>query len=134
MTHTHYTLLALGGTALLIGSALMFSRSGVESAQVAQTAHAVATIEDGVQYVDITARGGYFPRTTRAQAGIPTVIRMKTDNTYDCSLALVVRDLGYQRRLNPTGVEEIEVPVEKAQGTLKGMCSMAMYHFSVVFE
>lgn len=130
-----YTLFAIVGTTLLIGGALFFVRGGVEGNRMIQTsASAVATIEDGVQYVDITAQGGYFPRTTRAKAGVPTVIRMKTENTYDCSSALVIRDLSYEGRLQPTGVEEISVPVEKAQGTLKGMCSMAMYHFEVVFE
>jgi len=134
------------GSALLISGALFITaprqdtreeyRPIPRSAPTAQEQQEVgqAVVEDGVQYVDIEARAGYFPGVTKAQAGIPTVIRMKTNNTYDCSIALVINDLGYRSFLPGTGVTEIEVPVEKAQGTLRGMCSMAMYHFQIDFE
>ncbi len=105
----------------------------IDSAKTA-TGSGSATIEDGVQYIDITAQGGYSPRVTKAQAGVPTIIRMKTQNTYDCSAALVIPDLKYQSFLSPTSVEEITVPADKAKGTLRGMCSMAMYHFQIDFE
>jgi plastocyanin domain-containing protein len=129
------------GVALLIAGAIFFTakqnprvieddtQAGQMEAQVGS-----ATIENGVQYVDIMVRGGYSPTVTKAQAGVPTVIRMKTENSYDCSIALVINDLDYQSYLPSTGVTEIQVPVEKAQGTLRGMCSMAMYHFQIDFE
>lgn len=98
------------------------------------SADAIAIMEGDTQYIEITARGGYAPQVTKAKAGVPTVIRMKTENTYDCSSSLVIPSLGYQKNLKPSGVEEIEVPLEKTQGVLKGMCSMAMYRFEVVFE
>jgi plastocyanin domain-containing protein len=93
-----------------------------------------ATTQNGMQVVDVTAQGGYSPRTTRAQAGTTTVIRMKTQDTYDCSSALVIPALGYQAYLPATGVTEISVPADRAQGTLEGLCSMGMYRFSIVFE
>lgn len=93
-----------------------------------------AKMKDGVQYIDITARGGYAPRVTKAVAGLPAVIRVKTNNSYDCSIALTIPDIGYQSYLPQTGVTEIVVPAERAQGTLRGMCSMAMYHFQIDFE
>jgi len=130
-------LLSLTIAALLIAGALLFSDGGdTKTATRTGGSAAVASAEviDGVQYVDITARGGYTPRITKAQAGVPTVIRMKTENTFDCSMALAIPDLGYQSYLKPSGVEEIQVPAEKAQGTLKGLCSMAMYHFQIDFE
>lgn len=135
------TALAVLLVTLLVGAALLFGGGGEAGTGSARgtagktTANVgEAIMEDGVQYIDIEARGGYTPRTTRAQAGVPTVIRMTTDSTYDCSLALVIRDLEYQNFLPQTGVTEIEVPADKAQGTLRGMCSMAMYHFEVEFE
>ena len=130
-------------TGLLIGGAIMFTgsqnrteQSVFDSAPRAQVKNenGTAVIEDGVQYVDITARGGYTPRVTKAHAGIPTRIRMRTENTYDCSMALVIPDLSYQAYLPQSGVTEIDVPVEKTQGTLRGLCSMAMYHFQIDFE
>jgi plastocyanin domain-containing protein len=122
-----------GAGILLSGS----SESGHETTAPvsdAQRKEGSATIEQGTQYVDIITQGGYSPRITKAQAGIATVIRMRTQDTYDCSSALVIPVLGYQAYLPATGVTEISVPVDKTQGTLEGLCSMGMYHFSVVFE
>lgn len=93
-----------------------------------------AVVENGVQYVDITARVGYAPRRIVAEKGRDTVIRIHTQNTYDCSSAVVIPSLGYEARLEPTGVAEVPVPAAKAQGTLEGLCSMGMYRFSVIFE
>jgi Cupredoxin-like domain len=93
-----------------------------------------ATMLDGIQYVDITARAGYSPRTTYAQAGIPAVIRVHTSDTYDCSSTLVIPALRYESTLAATGVVEIPVSAEQAQGTLEGMCGMNMYQFSIVFS
>lgn len=125
---------------IIIGGVL-FSR-GVNTdnsaaAGVIQTGSAStgqAVIEDGVQYVDITARGGYAPRVTKAKAGMPTVIRVQTENTYDCSSSLVVPDIGYQTSLPASGTTEITVPADKTQGTLRGLCAMAMYQFEIDFE
>lgn len=93
-----------------------------------------STIENGMQYIDITARGGYSPRIIIAKSGIPSTIRMHTENTFDCSSALVIPALGFNDYLKRTGVKEIAVPSEKAQGTLHGLCSMGMYTFDIVFE
>lgn len=134
---TKLTIIATVAVVLLIGGVLVFSGGGGEAGAPADRPTSVtgeATIVDGVQYVDITARGGYTPRITKAQAGMPTVIRMKTEDTFDCSMALAIPDLGFQKYLQPSGVEEIEVPLDKTHGTLRGLCSMAMYNFEVVFE
>jgi len=130
------TLISILAVVVLIGGALYLRGDSSSSADAGGGGALVATsiVEDGVQYVDITARGGYTPRVTKAQAGMPTVIRMKTENTFDCSMALVIPDLNYQSYLKQSGVEEIEVPADKAQGTLEGLCSMAMYHFTIEFE
>lgn len=126
--------------AVLIGGALMrtgsIGRLPADDVSNEHTATAVgsAVIEGAMQYVDITARGGYSPKVTKAKAGVPTTIRMHTENTYDCSSALVIPALDVEVRLKAAGIEEIPVPVDKAGGTLEGLCSMGMYHFSVVFE
>ncbi len=118
-----------------LGAAVLYSgRTAVPGGDPGARAEGVATVENGVQYVDILARGGYTPRLTKAQAGIPTVLRMRTENTFDCSSALVIPALNYSSFLKPADAALITVPVEKAQGTLEGMCSMGMYRFSVVFE
>lgn len=128
--------LLIGGAIIFTGSQNETKKSVIDSVPRAEVKNenGRAVIEGGIQYVDITARGGYTPRVTKAEAGIPTRIRMRTENTYDCSMALVIPDLGYQAYLPQSGVTEIDVPVEKAQGTLRGLCSMAMYHFQIDFE
>lgn len=87
----------------------------------------------GVQYVTISARGGYSPRVTTAEANIPTKLIVKTNGTYDCSRALVIRSIGYQKILPQTGEEIIDLGSPKS-GTLQGLCSMGMYNFAVVFN
>lgn len=91
-------------------------------------------VRDGVQYVTITTRGGYFPRQSIAKAGVPTKIIMKTDGTYDCSLALVIRSLNYRNMLPNTGETIIDAGVPKVGDILQGVCSMGMYSFRVHFN
>ncbi len=90
-------------------------------------------IKDGVQYVNITARGGYTPRTSIAKAGIPTKLVMKTNGTYDCSAALAIRSIGYRQMLPPNGETIIDVGTLKAGDVIQGVCAMGMYSFVVKF-
>lgn len=91
-------------------------------------------IKDGIQYVTINAKGGYSPRVSNAQANIPTKLIIKTNGTYDCSLALVIRSIGYQKMLSQTGEEIIDAGTFKAGESLQGTCSMGMYNFVVNFS
>ena len=93
-----------------------------------------ASMVDGKQYIDIAAKGGYSPRVVTAKAGVPTVLRVATNGTFDCSASLVIPKLSYQKFLNPSGVEDIEISAEKAQGTLQGLCAMGMYSFQIKFQ
>ncbi len=90
-------------------------------------------IRNGIQYVTIEARGGYSPKVSTAQANIPTKLVVKTNGTYDCSAALVIKSIGYQKILPQTGEEVIDLGTPQT-GTLKGLCSMGMYNFSVNFN
>lgn len=120
--------------ALVIGIGIVFfgqsktdpDSTGVQSAQNVE-------IRDGVQYVTINARGGYFPAVSTAQANIPTKLVVKTNGTYDCSAALVIRSIGYQKILPQTGEEVIDLGTPQS-GTLQGLCSMGMYNFAVNFN
>jgi plastocyanin domain-containing protein len=138
--NTKPIIVSIIATGLLIGGALYVTH-GTTRAPVdttpgspAQDSVASSTVENGMQYIDIMARGGYAPEVTRATAGMPAVIRVRTENTFDCSTALVIPALGFSGYLERTGVKEIPVPVDKAQGTLEGLCSMGMYTFTVEFK
>lgn len=89
---------------------------------------------NGTQIVEITAKGGYAPRTTLAKAEMPTVIKVKTNGTFDCSSALTIPSLGITKHLPPSGETSIEIPAQKQGTTLRGLCAMGMYNFTVNFN
>ncbi len=91
-------------------------------------------IRDGIQYVNITAKGGYSPRSSQVKADIPTKLVVKTDGTYDCSASLVVRSAGFQKILQPTGEEIIDLGIPKSGEKIQGVCGMGMYNFAVNFN
>lgn len=88
-------------------------------------------IRNGVQYVTIIAKGGYSPRITEIKEGLPTKLVVKTDGTYDCSASLVVRSVGFQKILQPTGEEIIDLGIPKSGEKVQGVCGMGMYNFQI---
>ncbi len=94
---------------------------------------AVANVEGG-QLLEITAKGGYSPSSLRAKAGVPITLRVKTSGTFDCSSAISIPAIGYQKYLPASGVTDIPIPPQPAGTTLRGMCSMGMYNFSIRFD
>lgn len=128
-------LAALAVVGVLIASALAFrgspSASGGASAVSASGGN--VSVVDGKQIVEITAKGGYAPTRTVAKAGIPTVLRFKTNGTFDCSSAIVIPSLSVSQLLPQTGATDIDAGVPVA-GQLAGTCSMGMYRFAVDFQ
>lgn len=90
-------------------------------------------VKDGVQYITLNAKGGYQPRLSTAKAGMPSKLIVKTNGTYDCSLALVIAELGYKKILPATSEEVIDLGAREAGSSLRGTCSMGMYSFQVDF-
>lgn len=132
MNKTALSIITLG---LIVGIGLIFlggSKNGSEtvSTQPGQNVE----IRDGVQYITIDAKGGYSPRVSFAQADIPTKLIVKTNGTYDCSAALVIRSVGYQKILPQTGEEIIDIGTSQAGSSVQGTCSMGMYNFVVNFS
>lgn len=124
------SLLAVG---VLIGGALLLTNLG-PSQNTGQELSENVSVVDGTQFIDIKAKGGYSPRLTYARSGIPTILRMETSNTFDCSSSLVIPSLRYRANLDPSGVTEIQLPSQKAGSKLRGLCSMGMYGFEVRFN
>lgn len=122
--------------ALIIGGAIWLS--GGSGASVvdggSEKGGATSTISNGKQYVDIAARGGYFPGEIKAKAGVPSILRVTTSGTFDCSAALVLPAVGYRNLLPQTGVTEIPIPPQPAGSTFVGTCGMGMYSFAIKFE
>lgn len=93
-----------------------------------------SVIKNSVQYVTITARGGYSPRQSSAKAGVPTKLVVKTNGTYDCSASLVITSLNYRKMLPNTGETVIDAGTPKAGDVLQGVCGMGMYSFAIDFK
>ncbi len=116
---------------LLIGGAVILTK-GARSSVPDVPAHNVSIV-DGKQIIEITAKGGYQPRKSIAQAGIPTVIRFNTDGTFDCSASVTVPSMNISKSLPQTGITDIDIGIQQAI-TLQGTCGMGMYPFEVEFK
>lgn len=122
----------IGMVMLAVGGIYLLTRDVPAPASSDPSAN--VTINGGVQIIDIRAKGGYSPRVTKAKADTPTTLRVETNGTFDCSLALTVPAVGFRDTLPTTGVTPIEIPPQPAGTSLKGVCSMGMYAFTVKFE
>lgn len=127
--------IAIAVAIALVGGALFYAgtRGPGGAPQVVDDANNVSIV-DGTQVIAITAKGGYSPRVTNAKAGIPTVIKMDTRGTFDCSSALAIPSIGYRNNLPPSGETTIEIPPQAAGTSMRGLCAMGMYNFSVNFD
>ena len=123
--------------ALVIGLGIIFvgsSKSNDNKNAVLSQGIQNSVIKDGVQYITINAKSGYFPKVSTAQAGIPTKLIVKTDGTYDCSASLAIHSIRYQKILPQTGETEIDIGSQKAGETLQGVCGMGMFSFQIKFS
>jgi plastocyanin domain-containing protein len=120
---------------LIIGIGIIFQGNSKDVSETVVTLPGQnIEIRDGIQYITIDAKGGYFPRVTTAEAGVPTKLIMKTNGTYDCSAALVIRSVGYEKMLPQTGEEIVDIGTSEAGSSVQGTCSMGMYSFVVNFS
>jgi plastocyanin domain-containing protein len=119
---------------IIIASTIFFSSKDTGSTITEKTVAEVNNVEirDGVQYVTITAKGGYSPSTTTIQPNMPTKLVIKTKATFDCSAALIIHSLDYEKMLQPNGEETIDIGTLASGEKLQGTCSMGMYNFKVV--
>lgn len=120
----------ISGTLLIVGSGNSSARGSTDTP--AASANNV-TVADNVQTIEIKAKGGYWPRKSVAKAGIPTVLRVNTTGTYDCSAALRVPSLSISKMLPPNGTSDIALGSPEA-GKLRGTCGMGMYNFEIQFQ
>lgn len=121
--------------AVIISGALLIVGSGRAPQSGSATTEPVqnVTVADNVQVVEIRAKGAYTPRVSVAKAGIPTVLRVNTNGTYDCSAAIRVPSLGISKMLPPNGSTDLALGTP-GTGTLRGTCGMGMYNFEIRFQ
>lgn len=91
------------------------------------------TMVDGKQIIEIKAKGGYLPRRSVAKAGVPTILRVNTNGTLDCSSAIRIPTMNIGKNLPMSGTTEIDLGNPKI-GILQGACGMGMYPFEIDFQ
>ncbi len=116
---------------VLIIGAFILSKNSNNAEQIINMNN--VSIVDGQQIIELRAKGGYQPRTSKAKAGIPTIIRLNTDGTFDCSLSVRIPSMNISRILPQSGVTDIDIGIQNA-GTFHGTCGMGMYPFDIVFS
>ena len=122
---------------LVIVSALYFSKrasstnSGA-SAERTEYADNVATV-DGRQIIRITAKGGFYPVHSIGKAGIPTILRVDTNGTFDCSSTIRIPTMNISKSLPMSGTTDIDIGTQKV-GNFYGTCGMGMYPFDIEFK
>lgn len=119
--------------ASLIVIALLVTRTPAKSDSVSAGENYNVTQSNGTQIIELKAKGGYTPRITLAKAGIPTILRMETNGTFDCSSSVRIPGLNISKNLPQSGTTDIDLGIQQA-GTFQGSCGMGMYPFEIRFE
>lgn len=125
-----YTVIAIIFAVALVVSTIMFTSNSKTADGGSQSN---VSIVDGKQIIDLRAKGGYAPRSSFAKAGMPTILRVTTNGTFDCSSAIRIPSMNISRNLSATGIAEIDLGNPYA-GTLNGTCGMGMYPFEIQFN
>ncbi|MCX6702659.1 MAG: cupredoxin domain-containing protein [Candidatus Wolfebacteria bacterium] len=123
----------------IIGGAIIFTSGNpaTNNAANAVTGESISNINidaTGNQIIEISAKGGYSPRETLAKAGVPTVIKIRTNNTFDCSSIIRIPSMNYQTALPTTGETSINIPPQQKGTVLNAFCGMGMYRFEIRFD
>ncbi len=116
---------------ILVAAGLSINQNETSSSETSTT---VVREENGTQYIHILAQGGYKPDQITAKGNLPTILEVETNGTYDCSSALTIPKLGYEKFLPPTGITTIEIPKNLTTNSLDILCSMGMFSATIKFS
>ncbi len=130
MKQTLFSILVAG---VLIGGSILLTTKQSSGDSASASVDNVSVV-DGTQIIALTAKGGYSPRITKAKADMPTVLKVNTKGTFDCSSSIAIPSLGYRGNLPLSGATDIPIPPQKSGTTIRGLCGMGMYDFSINFE
>ena len=118
---------------LIVGGAIYFSSSSPKEKRVIEEQNVNnVSIIDGKQIVEVKAKGGFFPIKSTAKASMPTILRVNTNSTFDCSSVLRIPSMNLTKNLPMSGTTDIDIGIQKA-GIFEGTCGMGMYPFEIEF-
>src|SRR3989338_6588672 len=125
------TILSIIIAIALIGGAFMLTKNKNNSDTIPNGNN--VSVINGIQIVEINAKGGYQPRKSVAKAGLPTVIRFVTKGTFDCSSSVRIPSMNISKMLPQNGSTDIDIGTPEL-ATLQGSCGMGMYPFEIEFQ
>lgn len=135
-----YLIASIALAILAIFSAMYFSNKDTSDAFVNRDGEEVieeninnVSVVDGKQIIEIKAKGGYRPTHSIAKAGLPTILRINTNGTFDCSSSVRIPSMGIGQNLPLSGTTDIDLGTQKV-ATLQGTCGMGMYPFDIKFQ
>lgn len=114
---------------LLITTVFLFTSNKSHSL----TKTSAITQESDRQIITIQAKNGFSPKSITAEANKPTLLKITTNNTYDCTSEIKIPDLNFSKILPPSGTTELEIPAQKTTSVVRGFCGMGMYSFDIKF-
>lgn len=128
-------ILAVAALAVVVGLLVVLPKKTLTASGQPEGTPAAAAVPAGdKQVMEIKVKEGYLPREITAKAGVPLLLKMKTQGTFDCSTAFNIPNLGIHERLEATGEKTIEIPAQKSGVTLTGVCGMGMYSLVIKFS
>lgn len=125
--------LAIILSGLAVSGFIFFSDIGISKKNEETPSFGNVFVQGERQTIEITAKGGFEPKISIAQAGIPTTLKIHTQGTFDCSSTISIPDLGIRQNLPNSGITEIDLGVNEV-GILNGSCGMGMYPFEIDFR
>lgn len=121
------------GNRLLQQNRYPTAKAVAQSSQISLIPTSNVFDENGIQIIEVAAKGGYSPYETTAKALLPTILRFVTDDTFDCSSSVIIPDLRIRKRLPLSGETDIQLPAIPENTTVTVYCGMGMYYFNLNF-
>jgi plastocyanin domain-containing protein len=90
-------------------------------------------VEEGVQEIKITVKGGYSPDVIVVRERIPVRLNFYRDETAECSEQVIFSDFGISKHLPPFKTTAIEFTPDRA-GEFTFMCGMSMMRGKLIVE
>ena len=122
---------------LVIGATLfevaLLTRNSSSNGEIISVNTTDINIDDETNVVEVNVKGGYSPSYIEAPAGKKTILKLKTDKTFDCSAAFQIPELNYSKFLPPTGETLINLGIQEAGTEFNASCSMGMYLLKIKF-
>lgn len=116
----------------LIGNGNSDNIAGASKATLG--ANTVGTVNtEGKQILELVAKGGYSPNVINAKANTDSVLRVKTNSTFDCTSTVNIPALGINKNLPSTGTTDIAIKAQAPGAEIVGTCAMGMFRFTLKF-